>query len=1060
MSEENISVVLDLDDRQFKVKIKDATGSINKFGDHVEKSAAILAKMERRVSGTTGKLRDFVVTTSLASGAIRAMWSITGQWQLSILQATAGIERLTIMMEGMSTATTLAGRKLDALNDTKFLTEFAQNAPFKIEALTDTFVKLKSVGIDPTKGAMQSLTNAVAQFGGSGEVLKRASVAIQQMRGKGVVSMEELRQQLGEAVPQAMNIMASSMHMNMSEFVKAVSTGTVQSEVAIDKMLAEFSQRFGTANERMMLSWNGTMQALQSRWQLFLNDVGQSGGYFDEVKDSVRDLSDFLTTDTAKNWAKSFGQALASIIRAVKQATQFVAKFQDEIKAVATILATGIGIKVALKLLNNLSSAAQRGATLIALMGTNARRGAVQIGQFGAAVTMSGNAITRLQLALSAAGRAFTLLLGPIGLVAVALYELSNLFPSTAEAADKAMRAIQNSVGGSAATKKGHEDMEAKVKSLRKELGGLTRDQLEAAKPIRSSNRSRTSGDRSFSERLKNHGGLTKREVKQAAAALDELDKLKRNMAISSEVLSQRADTQERAHARELSNRVNASISLNEARYNKTMNQIDKEREAKGDAFTEEAQSERHISALREKNAKDMLSFDKALGDIDVKKSRLAKIREQDLTEANKSEIKALNLATAAISAKRVEQERANRSAIEMQKVSNKFIVDAGKDMDKAVKMQRTQLRGMVSSLATQLATLKAQLAGDEGTAEKIEQRLRNIARLQDEASNKGLSNEQLQAKAIQLAKEIDLTKTLIDNAKELARHQEQAATKAESAVKQMNAFVIEQSKIGMSDSGKAKVDHESRIAQMKKVADSQFLVGEKRKEAQAALESYILASEKRMAHESRNALEILADDYANSSSKMHDVFANAMGNMTDEIVNFAKTGKFEFGDLVQSVLSDLLKLQVQKTITGPLSDSLSGLFSGGGGGGAGGGIGGFLSSLWPFENGGIMTPYGKADFRAYETGGIANSPQIALYGEGSMNEAYVPLPDGKTIPVTMKGGMGGNVEVNIINNTDSRVDSNQAQPRFDGQKMILDVVLEAANKPGSFRSGMKGALS
>ena len=41
-----------------------------------------------------------------------------------------------------------------------------------------------------------------AQFGGDSEIpLKRAAIAIQQMSGKGVISMEELRQQLGEAVP-------------------------------------------------------------------------------------------------------------------------------------------------------------------------------------------------------------------------------------------------------------------------------------------------------------------------------------------------------------------------------------------------------------------------------------------------------------------------------------------------------------------------------------------------------------------------------------------------------------------------------------------------------------------------------------------------------------------------------------------------------------------------------------------------------------------------------------------------------------------------------------------
>ena len=38
-----------------------------------------------------------------------------------------------------------------------------------------------------------------------------------------------------------------------------------------------------------------------------------------------------------------------------------------------------------------------------------------------------------------------------------------------------------------------------------------------------------------------------------------------------------------------------------------------------------------------------------------------------------------------------------------------------------------------------------------------------------------------------------------------------------------------------------------------------------------------------------------------------------------------------------------------------------------------------------------------------YSAGGVANSPQLAMYGEGRMPEAYVPLPDGRSIPVTVK---------------------------------------------------------
>ena len=68
------------------------------------------------------------------------------------------------------------------------------------------------------------------------------------------------------------------------------------------------------------------------------------------------------------------------------------------------------------------------------------------------------------------------------------------------------------------------------------------------------------------------------------------------------------------------------------------------------------------------------------------------------------------------------------------------------------------------------------------------------------------------------------------------------------------------------------------------------------------------------------------------------------------------------------------------------------------------------------FANGGIMTEDGPLALKRYARGGIANSPQLAMFGEGSTPEAYVPLPDGRSIPVSMQNGAGGstNVTVNV----------------------------------------------
>jgi len=63
-----------------------------------------------------------------------------------------------------------------------------------------------------------------------------------------------------------------------------------------------------------------------------------------------------------------------------------------------------------------------------------------------------------------------------------------------------------------------------------------------------------------------------------------------------------------------------------------------------------------------------------------------------------------------------------------------------------------------------------------------------------------------------------------------------------------------------------------------------------------------------------------------------------------------------------------------------------------------------FPSGFVPqFATGGIMTPQGAVPLRRYARGGIATAPQAAIYGEGATPEAFVPLPDGRRIPVALR---------------------------------------------------------
>jgi hypothetical protein len=100
------------------------------------------------------------------------------------------------------------------------------------------------------------------------------------------------------------------------------------------------------------------------------------------------------------------------------------------------------------------------------------------------------------------------------------------------------------------------------------------------------------------------------------------------------------------------------------------------------------------------------------------------------------------------------------------------------------------------------------------------------------------------------------------------------------------------------------------------------------------------------------------------------------------------------------------------------------------------------------FADGGIMTNDGPVSLRKYANGGIANSPQLALYGEAGP-EAYVPLPDGRSIPVTMSGSLGvdgggggdQNISISVVVNQDGSDSTSSSNDTSGAWSKVADKI-------------------
>jgi len=202
-------------------------------------------------------------------------------------------------------------------------------------------------------------------------------------------------------------------------------------------------------------------------------------------------------------------------------------------------------------------------------------------------------------------------------------------------------------------------------------------------------------------------------------------------------------------------------------------------------------------------------------------------------------------------------------------------------------------------------------------------------------------------------------------------------------------------------------------------------LFSETQIEQQAVLSEQVAAAQK------------AKDDLKGIASTISNAFGEAFkgivtGSMTarEALTGFFQGVADSFADMVANMIAEYLKMALIKGIM----SLLPGLAPGAGLSdlSAPASINNPLGDLtgvggqYQFANGGIA----PGGFRAFANGGIVTGPTLGLVGEGRYNEAVIPLPDGKSVPVQLSGGDGGN---QINSNITVNVSNGQAQSNATG---------------------------
>lgn len=192
-------------------------------------------------------------------------------------------------------------------------------------------------------------------------------------------------------------------------------------------------------------------------------------------------------------------------------------------------------------------------------------------------------------------------------------------------------------------------------------------------------------------------------------------------------------------------------------------------------------------------------------------------------------------------------------------------------------------------------------------------------------------------------------------------------------------------------------------------------------------------------------------------AAAMEKAYKDAFKGMEDALVSFVKTGKLDFKSLADSIITDLIRIQVRQAMGSAESGGgwlgslikagIAGL-SGGAGTGIGdvGGLGLGASTSLPSMGGGTGISFHMADGGNVGAGmlGEVNERGPELFTSGGKQYLMTGSQGGTITPNDQLGKGGGEMKFTIVNQTTGRIDNVKEQRISDTERALI--ITEAVN--------------
>lgn len=265
--------------------------------------AKAYADIQRQTGYGNLQMAKFKASIGDVSGAMKSMGAAFGAAKLAIGGAAAGLltfqkaaiesqmelEKLqtsyqTIFGEG-------GGAQLDFVKNE--LNSVGQQFRSGAEAAKTFFAAGMNSSLAPqVNDIFRAFTDAGAAMQLSGDEMSRVFLALGQMMSKGKVQAEELRGQLGEALPGAFQMAADAMGMTTAQLDKFMADGNLTAEDLLPKLAAALEEKYSESAKRAADTTQGKLNQMLNAWEEYKARLAASG----PARHIIQFITEYLTS--------------------------------------------------------------------------------------------------------------------------------------------------------------------------------------------------------------------------------------------------------------------------------------------------------------------------------------------------------------------------------------------------------------------------------------------------------------------------------------------------------------------------------------------------------------------------------------------------------------------------------------------------------------------------------------------------------------------------------------------------------------------------------------------